>query len=781
LESRQLLAHQPAGFAELGFHVKSIVADPIRNLVYAVGDDQKIHIVDTDTARETRQISLSLYPGVAGITPDGAFLIVALEEEQKVEVISLTTYASVRTLNVGHDLVSIAGGVGGKFYGAFEGTFEDSYRSEVVQYDLVTGASVSIAETSSPKNVETNAGGTYLYASNDSFFEFQGIDSVDEFDIRNPSAVTRVRRYTENAQNVPDVYADRSAGRIYRINSIGTVDSVSYYDINTGAQSTLWSAGTIDDFTGATGSLAKLPGAGTLYYCRGDFRGYSTIDVLNVNSGAIQDTYEVSGEIPEHSLVMTPNGRVVYGSLRQYSASSLDPDWNLGIVGAETLTMADSRPALMGVFFEDLDADSLKDANESSFVPISVSPADWDPEVRVYLDLNNNGKWDDSTYPDYIAEPYTEVTGPSTFRLQPELPGTYTLRAEVKTSGTLGYPIFVLPTFSRTITVTAGEQLGNLNIPCVAGFSASGTVFLDFNGNGIKDRTDFAIEESVYFDANNNGSFDANEADAICYPHSDYYGTEGGFDLGAPSANGTLRLKNDHGYRLTTPSSLPIAGTRGAIYSASFGLQPLLDVHGRVFDDLNGNGKRESNERIRPGVRVWLDANGNRKYDKGERNSITDSFGIYMIHDYQIQNTLSVLLRLSNTQSLQTTSPTRTIRFEDWQESIAINFGVYEPSTINVLTFLDNDRNRKWNKGDRGLAGVIVFIDRDRDGVQDKNETALITDERGYASFTGLKPGVYVLVVRVPSAWRRTTLSTFLIDPLRQGSNIILQGGMRRV
>src|SRR4051812_16447849 len=79
LEQRRLLSHQPVGFADLVFRVTSLLADPVRNLVYAVGDDQVLHVVDTDTARESRRVPLLHFPGGgAGITPDGAFLIIPI-------------------------------------------------------------------------------------------------------------------------------------------------------------------------------------------------------------------------------------------------------------------------------------------------------------------------------------------------------------------------------------------------------------------------------------------------------------------------------------------------------------------------------------------------------------------------------------------------------------------------------------------------------------------------------------------------------------------------------
>src|SRR5262249_6628317 len=52
-------------------------------------------------------------------------------------------------------------------------------------------------------------------------------------------------------------------------------------------------------------------------------------------------------------------------------------------------------------------------------------------------------------------------------------------------------------------------------------------------------------------------------------------------------------------------------------------------VYGTVFEDANGNGKRDGGEPGRGGVTVFLDANNNGVLDPGELSTTTDANGTY--------------------------------------------------------------------------------------------------------------------------------------------------------
>src|SRR5262249_21356116 len=54
------------------------------------------------------------------------------------------------------------------------------------------------------------------------------------------------------------------------------------------------------------------------------------------------------------------------------------------------------------------------------------------------------------------------------------------------------------------------------------------------------------------------------------------------------------------------------------------------EIGGEVWNDLNGNGVRESNEPGLQGWTIYLDANNNSQFDTGERNTRSDATGGYL-------------------------------------------------------------------------------------------------------------------------------------------------------
>src|SRR6185503_10106487 len=56
-----------------------------------------------------------------------------------------------------------------------------------------------------------------------------------------------------------------------------------------------------------------------------------------------------------------------------------------------------------------------------------------------------------------------------------------------------------------------------------------------------------------------------------------------------------------------------------------------ISVHGIAFNDMDADGAQDPKERGIANVRVYLDANNNRKFDATERSALTDAKGRYSI------------------------------------------------------------------------------------------------------------------------------------------------------
>ena len=82
------------------------------------------------------------------------------------------------------------------------------------------------------------------------------------------------------------------------------------------------------------------------------------------------------------------------------------------------------------------------------------------------------------------------------------------------------------------------------------------------------------------------------------------------------------------GYRATTATTgtARLAGGE-AVTGPSFGQTQAALISGTVFDDQNGDGKRDGTDAGQAGVRVYLDANGDGQYESTEPSVLTDSAG----------------------------------------------------------------------------------------------------------------------------------------------------------
>jgi hypothetical protein len=67
------------------------------------------------------------------------------------------------------------------------------------------------------------------------------------------------------------------------------------------------------------------------------------------------------------------------------------------------------------------------------------------------------------------------------------------------------------------------------------------------------------------------------------------------------------------------------------------------DLAGLIFEDANGNARRDRNELGIAGFRVFLDENDNSSLDIGERSAISDATGAYVFRDLPLGETYTVL------------------------------------------------------------------------------------------------------------------------------------------
>lgn len=179
------------------------------------------------------------------------------------------------------------------------------------------------------------------------------------------------------------------------------------------------------------------------------------------------------------------------------------------------------------------------------------------------------------------------------------------------------------------------------------------------------------------------------------------------------------------------------------------------NVNGTVFDDLNGNGVRESGEPGLANQRVFIDVNFDGRFTNNEPSVLTSSSGAYTFVNRPagIQR-VSYVLPTGRRQ----TAPGQL--FHDVSVAFTTingrNFGSTSTGIIRGTIFEDRNGNARRDSNERGLSGWTVFLDKDNDGKFDPGEKSRLTTAAGAYRFAGLTPGKYVVRVVQQSGFVRT-------------------------
>ena len=136
---------------------------------------------------------------------------------------------------------------------------------------------------------------------------------------------------------------------------------------------------------------------------------------------------------------------------------------------------------------------------------------------------------------------------------------------------------------------------------------------------------------TAYIDANNNAKLDSGELTATT--------DSTGYFAFQSLAAGTYRVREvmQSGWQMTRPAAgfydVSVSGGQ-TVLDRIFGNRqtPITtngSIGGAIFNDLNADGQRQSNELGLSGWQVYLDANNNASPDPGESVATTDAAGNY--------------------------------------------------------------------------------------------------------------------------------------------------------
>jgi hypothetical protein len=180
---------------------------------------------------------------------------------------------------------------------------------------------------------------------------------------------------------------------------------------------------------------------------------------------------------------------------------------------------------------------------------------------------------------------------------------------------------------------------------------------------------------------------------------------------------------------------------------------PLAQISGKVFQDVNGNARRDAVDLPLQGWTVYVDANNNAQFDVGERNTISGVDGSYSLSFFGGGTArIRQVLQAGFTQVLPANNGAHVITIPG-RGLVASNvdFGNRElPGQVSGIKWHDlnadgildvDDPATPANEGEPGMPGIIIYADLNNDGRIGILEPAAVTDHNGRFTIPNIQPG----------------------------------------
>ncbi len=375
---------------------------------------------------------------------------------------------------------------------------------------------------------------------------------------------------------------------------------------------------------------------------------------------------------------------------------------------------------ITGLVYHDLNGSGIQDSGEQGIAGVKVELLDAAGEVIASAVTDENGSY---VFPDI-------------------LPGDYTVRETDPNGYTSTTPNEV--SVSTADTGSAKAVFGDQR-PAVI----SGLVFEDKNGNGVQDEGENGIPGVAVELTDSTGQVIA----------SVISGEDGQYDFD-PINPGiyTVRETDPNGYISTTANTVEVTLPDGGTAPVNFGDQKKGSISGIVFNDVNGDGVRGSEEPGISGVKVeLLDSNGNLI-----ASTVTSPEGTYSFAD--IPAGAYVVKETDPEGYVSTTGNTVPVNLVSDTEATA-SFGDRIIGSISGTVFNDVNGDGVINTGETGIPGVTVELLTPDGAVI----ATTATGGNGSYSFTDIPAGAYIVRETDPEGYVSTTGNTVPINLTAEG------------
>jgi uncharacterized delta-60 repeat protein len=296
------------------------------------------------------------------------------------------------------------------------------------------------------------------------------------------------------------------------------------------------------------------------------------------------------------------------------------------------------------------------------------------------------------------------------------------------------------------------------------GGSIQGTLYNDVNANGVRETNagEFQlIGRTVYLDNNDNNALDAGEPTFVTNSFGEY--------RFAALVSGMYRVRQilPSGWTQTSPAnnaSLVINLATGQdLQFRDLGARvtPVRInglITGTVYNDLNGNGVKDSGEAGIAGRTVYIDGNNNVLLDTAEQSVTTDANGLY---------TLSIVTAATyKVREIVPTGWSQTFPLNGFGINVTVapsqtssnnNFGVRQTTTnadsISGTVFNDVNSNGIKDNGEVGLSGWQVYDDLNNNSLLDATEQVVLTSSSGVYLLPNLAATTHKVRAFRPVGW----------------------------
>ncbi|MDH3385428.1 MAG: hypothetical protein OEL77_05395 [Nitrosopumilus sp.] len=193
-------------------------------------------------------------------------------------------------------------------------------------------------------------------------------------------------------------------------------------------------------------------------------------------------------------------------------------------------------------------------------------------------------------------------------------------------------------------------------------------------------------------------------------------------------------------------------------------------IAGQKYEDLNGDGLRDSGEPYLNGWTIFLDENDNAELDPGELRTVTQDIrgipGNYLFEEVPLGHYHICEIMQYNWAQTAPGSPAEPECFDvtlesGYREITGLNFGNEVLGEIHGQKYADQNLNGIRDHGEPYLNGWTIYIDENFNRVLDDGEYSTVTHENdagkiGVYKFTGLIEGHYDVCEVIPDEWEQT-------------------------